>query len=186
MKKINIFLYVVLVVLTVVIVVIAYQNQQRNNSVMIKVNDYQDSMEDFEKNLVESDQKKETKKVDVDKNVDDVDDNDVDNVEVKKDTKKEVVVDDDLQDSKEDDDKDGEDKEDDDKKHVYRGVLMEAEEDNEYGGNYKLIDTEDTSYTYFWFDGDMSDYQDKLVEIEVEFDDDGYFSVVGWPDLVED
>ncbi|MFA4930797.1 MAG: hypothetical protein WC570_02960 [Patescibacteria group bacterium] len=72
---------------------------------------------------------------------------------------------------------------------IYKGVLIKASDDNEYGGNYKLINEGDTQYTYFWFDSyyaekGVDNMVGKLVQIDVEVQNDGSFLVVDGPKLI--
>jgi len=119
-------------------------------------------------------------------------------VEEKKEVKpkKDVVVEDEDEEKKDDDkdeteeDKkdDDNDEDDDDKDKELTGVLQEAEEDNEYGANYKMILEGNTEYTYFWLSGEMEDDKSlvgKKVKIDVEYQDDGTFIIIDGPTLVE-
>jgi len=65
------------------------------------------------------------------------------------------------------------------------GVLEKAEDDNEYGGNYKIKLPGNTEYTYLYLSDSMVDNAmiGHKVEIEVEYQDDGTFIITGGPDL---
>ncbi len=107
-------------------------------------------------------------------------------------TEEEVIVVDDEGEDEEEKDKDEQEDEDkdedeDDKDKALTGILQEAEEGNEYGANYKMILEGNTEYTYFWLSGEMEDDKSmvgKEVEIDVEYQDDGTFIIVGGPRLI--
>lgn len=144
----------------------------------------------------ESNQTKDVRKNDeINKNV-------VDGEKIIDDNKMIVVDDQDISDSvpedksKEDDDKSipevdkkDQDSEKDTSTKVYHGVLVKADDENEYGGNYMLKNEGDTQYTYFWFDsGYAENGVDNMVgqevEIEVLIQEDGSFVVIDGPKIV--
>ena len=68
------------------------------------------------------------------------------------------------------------------------GIFEEAEKDNPYGANYKMIAEGDTGYTYFWLSGELEDDKalvGKKVEIDIEYQGDGTFIILSGPTEVK-
>ena len=182
---INSILAVAVIVLLAVVIYLIYNDYSEKSKITREIDrvgeiKYQDELVDDY-----IDEKVENPKVDLDKE-DSENDSKVVNVEVKDEKNSEKVE---VKDSDSDetdkivDEETKKESGDEGDKKIYKGILEKAD-DNSYDANYMLIGADDTGYTYFWFDGDMSEVEGKLVEIEVMYDKDGNFTVISGPSPV--
>lgn len=136
--------------------------------------------DNFEKEEVM--EEKTVDQVKVDQTKDDIDTDTSD-----KDNSDEEIEKEDDKDLKDDSDKDNEDGT--EETGEFTGILMKAEDDNPFGGNYKLMNDGDTDYTYFWFDSGyatngVDNMVGKKVLIEVRYLEDGGFEIIDGPKIV--
>lgn len=191
-NKWNFFNYVLVVVLIILLVVIGViwvsgqkadqnlSNKQTSQTIDLPLEKEIDQPDTGVKNKNETVKKiDDTEKKEEDVKKDDKDENedsdkDQDDSDVKDNSQDES---DDL-----DEDKDGEKS---GTTKILTGILEEAEEENEYGGNYKIKLSGNSEYTYLSLSESMVDdgMVGEKVELEVQYQDDGTFVIVGGPDM---
>lgn len=185
---VNYVLVFILIVLAVVIGAIYISDAapgQSGDQVVQEEKQLETDDEDQSKSLIKKQQMmvEEEKEVSVDKQ---------DKEEEKEDDSEKIDEDDETDSDEEADDVDDKDSSDsdedgDDEKtgevKTLTGVLEEAEEDNEYGGNYKIKLEGNTEYTYLWLGEQMvgGSLIGETVEFEVEYQDDGTFIILDGP-----
>jgi len=179
---INYALVLILIVLAVVIgaMYISDAGPGQTDTDVVQEEEKIEKQETQSKSLLEKQQQMLDKEKDEDK---------IKEEEKGKDEEKDIDEGDDDEEADNDDDDQDEGNNDDDgdeeegEVKTLTGVLEEAEEDNEYGGNYKIKLEGNTEYTYLWLSEQMvgSGMIGELVELEVEYQEDGTFIILNGP-----
>ncbi len=206
LRIINICLAAVLLVVLVVIVMVMLGSRSASNEYQKALEEKGSSTSGQEKTQTEVNDSGSTKATGITNSKDSADNTDKKEGSISNQASKDAVVSnttEDLSEKKVDDSgtktdeqeivkesSKSETKENDEKTKEYTGILEKADENkNDYEGNYKIKLEGNTEYTYFWFSGDFAKQVNtmvsKEVKVKVKYSDDGTFTVLEGPTLVD-